>query len=73
MTDPTTDAILARLRTLGYIVSEGYGQGRLRLTARTVPPGPADVVAEVEGDDGGAYYRAACLLARGCGIDLEDG
>lgn len=67
-----TSSILSHLTRLGYRVETFRGDGAVMLVAVG-----ADGVRHVgkceDGDGPDEEYRAACMLAEACGIDLEDG
>lgn len=67
-----TAAILAHIRSLGYIVKEFRVNGTVEYHAVPLRGDAEPQVARCnDGDDDDSAYRAACLLADAVGIDLE--
>jgi hypothetical protein len=67
-----TAAILAQVRSLGYVVKEFRVNGVVEFHAIPLKgDAPPQVARCNDGDDDEAAYKAACLLAEAVGIDLE--
>lgn len=74
--DPTTDAILRQVESLGYNVSVYWNlDAPANVIMRAMSTdGPHCFEATVGSEEGGDMdYRCACLLAEMVGVDLEDG
>lgn len=70
----TTTAILHRLRTLGWSVSTHRVNGTIEHRAVKLDGSAEPQVSRCnDGDGDEEEYRAVCLLAEACGMDLEDG
>lgn len=67
-----TVAILAELERLGYIVKSFRINQTIELHA-VAKDGTFQIARCNDGDGPDEEYRAACLLAKACGVDLEDG
>ena len=65
VTDPTARAILAQIRSLGYVVRIADDGERWTMTAVHF-----DQTHKASGED---EYDVACALAESVGIDLMDG
>jgi hypothetical protein len=71
---PDCRAILRQVESLGYVVKEFRVNGVIEFHAVKIPEGEPNHVARCnDGDGEEETYRAAVLLARACGIDVEDG
>ena len=68
--DPTTNAIVRHMKAGGYLVYLAAGDGQILATAFDQEHNMQKVVIDGE-RDAETVYRAVCLLARQCGIDLE--
>ena len=67
-----TTAILAHVRSLGYIVKEFRVNGTVELHAVPLAgDAPPQVARCNDGEDDESAYRAACMLAEAVGVDLE--
>lgn len=66
-----TAAILAHVRSLGYIIKESRVNGTVEFRAVPASGERARVARCNDGDDDECAYRAACMLAEAVGIDLE--
>jgi hypothetical protein len=70
----TTAAILAQVRSLGYLVKEFRINGTVELHAVPLKGDKPPQIARCnDGEDDESAYRAACMLAGAVGIELEDG
>jgi hypothetical protein len=69
----TTAAILAQVRSLGYIIKEFRVNGTVEFHAVPFSGDGAQVARCNDGVDDESAYRAACMLAEAMGIELEDG
>ncbi len=68
----TTTAIIRRIQGLGYVVKAFGTNGVIELHAVKVPEGePVHVARCNDGTGDEEIYRAAVLLARAVGIDVE--
>jgi hypothetical protein len=69
-----TRPILTQLRQLGWHVSIHRVNGTIELHAVKLDGTAEPQIARCEDGDGPEEeYRAACLLAEGCGVTLDDG
>ena len=70
----TTRIILGQLVQLGWHITKHRVNGTIELHAIKLDCSEEPQIARCnDGDGPNEEYRAACLLAEGCGIDLEDG
>ena len=71
---PTTPIILSQLRQLGWLISTHRVNGTIELHAiLRHDPDPVHIARCNDGEGDDEEYRAACLLAQACGVDLKDG
>ena len=69
-----TDALIRQVEDLGYVVKVFRINDTVEMHAVLLrDPDVFHVARCNDGDGEEEAYRAACLLARACGIDLEDG
>ena len=68
-----TAAILNHLRSIGFIVKEFHVNGVVEFHAVPLDGSEPQVARCNDVDDDESCYKAACLLAEACGVDLEDG
>jgi hypothetical protein len=70
----TTEIIIDTLHRLGWHVTTHRVNGTVELHAIMLDGTAAPQVARCnDGDGPDEEYRAVCLLADACGIDLDDG
>jgi hypothetical protein len=70
----TTRIIFNRIKELGWHVTSHYVNGTVEFHAVKLDCSQSPQVARCnDGDGPDEEYRAACLLATACGMDLEDG
>ena len=68
-----TRVILAQLRKLGWHITIQRVNGTVELHAiRLNDSEPPQIARCNDGDGPDEEYRAACLLARACGLELEE-
>jgi hypothetical protein len=69
-----TDALIRQVEDLGYVVKVFRVNDTVEMHAVLLRnPDVFHVARCNDGDGEEEAYRAACLLAQACGIDLEDG
>jgi hypothetical protein len=69
-----TSAILDHLRDLGWLISTHRVNGTIEYHAILArDPDEYQIARCNDGDGPNEEYRAACLLAEACGVDLDDG
>jgi hypothetical protein len=69
-----TDALIRQVEDLGYVVKVFRINDTVEMHAVLLrDPDVFHVARCNDGDGEEEAYRAACLLARACGIQLEDG
>ena len=69
----TTDALIRQVESLGYVVKTFRVNDTVEMHAVLLEPDVFHVARCNDGDVFEEMYRCTCLLARACGIDLEDG
>jgi len=69
-----TDSILSQIRALGYVVKVFKINGTVEMHAVHLACEREPQIARCnDGDGPEEEYRAACLLAEACGVELVDG
>ena len=69
-----TDSILSQIRGMGYVVKVFKINGTVEMHAVHLACEREPQIARCnDGDGPDEEYRAVCLLAEACGVELEDG
>ena len=66
----TADAIISQIAAMGWRVTTGWFKGSMGYQA--VKDGEMRIV-KIDGVEDDSQYRAACELAKSCGVDLYGG
>jgi hypothetical protein len=68
----TTGALIRQVEDVGYVVKVFHVSDTVEMHAVLLRDPDVFHVARCNDGDGEEAYRAACLLARACGVELGD-